>query len=305
MSEHSLISWFWTVIGPSASGQGSAPAGPVSPRVQRSISRRLYECIDARTGNGGEQSESAESAMRIAAYSDGNMDGQERAQFEKELVSSVERREELIRAAEWLDEIDSKRESAPEHLIRQAIALNVQAPQAQSISWKHRLSEFLASLTPQTRWQVLTHGVTAVLFLVVGITLTGQFFASPQKDIVVQLNPPSLSGETLPDQKSTVVLPTNNFWDETTNLTIGRVAISEELANALIAYYRSPSPTTQHDLLAILGQSKSLPIGPIPVKAIAVEPEFIARLSADPTTRPAILALKILAGGIMLIGSSD
>src|SRR5262245_53279359 len=99
------------LIGQAEQGDKSSPA---APEASHELSQRLRELVSADAGSSRPADRGqAEEALRLAAYLDGTMDAQERSTYERELAQSPERREEVVSAAAWFDEIETKMEQAP------------------------------------------------------------------------------------------------------------------------------------------------------------------------------------------------
>src|SRR5262245_344249 len=74
----------------------------LSPAARRALAQELRERIDQNSGGKGSGGEIGDDdladTMRLAAYLDGRMEGQEKATFENELAQNPDRRNALISA---------------------------------------------------------------------------------------------------------------------------------------------------------------------------------------------------------------
>jgi len=95
------------------------PQDPVDALIRR---------LAASEPRGRPEGGTSDEHMRLATYVDGGMPDQEKAAFEQELAGSADRREELVGSVAWFDELDAKRQPAPDHLVRQVLALDRRAP---------------------------------------------------------------------------------------------------------------------------------------------------------------------------------
>lgn len=154
---------------------------PMSQEPIDALIRRLAG--DEPAGSRADRDPATEN-MRLAAYLDGGMTAEERAAFEQELAHSAGRREDLLSAVAWSDEIDAKREHAPDHVVQQVLALDAMKTEAsRGIWWRGWL--------PASRRQWIFAGASALACVLVALIalqiLSGPSFRLPEH--VSTLNP--------------------------------------------------------------------------------------------------------------------
>src|ERR1700680_3806108 len=83
------------------------PHPALSPEERRALALALHELFDqpGDAAKSGSDQDATAGHMRLATYLDGGMTQQEKAAFEAELARSPARRDQLISAVAWLEEI--------------------------------------------------------------------------------------------------------------------------------------------------------------------------------------------------------
>jgi len=193
MSEHSLGSWLRWLTGTTDPGQAEGRPLDVSHMARHPLTQKLHELMNNSSNNmdtaGRVGADASLDPMRIAAYIDGKMEALERTEFERELTNSAEWRDELMSSIEWLEAIKTAHESAPEHLIKQAIALeNSPRSMQPEAGWlRDMLSAFIGVFTPQRRWVIAASAVAAAVVLAIGGSFTLMHFlqVSPSEKSII------------------------------------------------------------------------------------------------------------------------
>src|SRR5262245_34223756 len=121
------------LIGQAEAGEGAKnpPSSPISTAEGRALSQRLRAIVDGEASEAGTKIAdrgAAADALTLAAYLDGSMSAAEREAFETELTRSPARRDDLIAAAAWIDEIAARQTTPPADATALAIALDTGAP---------------------------------------------------------------------------------------------------------------------------------------------------------------------------------
>ena len=139
------------LIGPAETGEGGPR--PLSPAERRALSQRLRAIVDDDAAERGAEAPDrgpAADALKLAAYLDGGMSASERDAFEAELVRSPARRDDLIAAVAWIEQISAQQEMPPADATALAIALErrKRRPRLRSIRRRIRRLDRMAAAAP-------------------------------------------------------------------------------------------------------------------------------------------------------------
>ncbi len=257
---------------------GEGPEPPLSAAEQHALRAALADGSGPEA-RGEADRDAAADHMRLAAYLDGSMTADERAAFEQELARSPAAREELISAVAWLDEVDAKRQSAPDHLVRQALALPAGPRTAGEAWWRGWLP------APGRGWVFAAAAIAGVLIALVAIQVVRQ---APSSGPSFRL--PDLAGRDKPLESR----PAVTRW---------RITVSPELIAALLAYDRNPEKDERARLAARLKEDGTIPIE-LTSESILVEQRLRERLQRnDPPA--AIFITRSADNGSVILSSAD
>jgi len=173
--------------------------------------------------------------MRMAAYLDGGMTPDERAAYERELAQSPDRREELLSAVAWSDEIDAKRQAAPDHLVGQVLALDARSSRKTADAWWR-------GWLPASGRQWVFAGASVLASIAIAFVAFQAARNAPGPSFKL----PDIAGLNGPRE---------------TRPAISRVTIpmSDALAKALAAYDRNSGARERADLVAALKNAGRIP----------------------------------------------
>jgi hypothetical protein len=286
------------LIGPAVGGQPGSRA--LSAAEGRAMSQRLRAIVDGEGGAGGAESGPAAEALKLAAYLDGSMTGPERDAFEAELVRSPPRRDGLIAAAAWIDEIAAKQEMPPPEVTAQAIALEAAAAPARRTAG---FTGFIEWLLPRPRLAIATSALAALAIVAVGIDVA--LHTNPQFRQVIQSQSPPSGGSLAPSEgwrESSAREPTSAPERPFLPAKPGEpIVLTAETINTLIAYRDDPSPARRQDVLTALARAGAAPLPGDRVRAITVEPKLYERLTQPRAGLPTRIAARLSLDGELIV----
>jgi hypothetical protein len=287
--------------------QGDATPRPVSPEEGRELSRRLRDLVNADAGGGAPDQGSAEEALKLAAYLDGTMGADERAAFERDLVHSPQRREELISAAAWLDEIEAKRQLPPASIAARALALDVARPRAATEGWWVRFVRSLDATFSGRRLAVATTALASVAIVAVGLDIAlhtnPALFGTPESGTTPQLQ---AGAPNWPDRVA--LEPRARMPSEETRpprfalpMRASEINSNAELIDAVIAYHDDPSQRNRQQLLAALARG-GLPAQEAGlVQTIEVQKRLRDRFGSAGGRRVLTVAISLVSDGTLTL----
>ena len=272
----------------------------VSPAEGRALSERLRAIVDDETGaRGGAITDRgpAADALRLAAYLDGGMSASEREAFEAELVRSPARRDELIAAAAWIEEITAKHETPPAAATARALALDSPAP-AVAAKGGAGFVGWIEWLLPRPRLALATSALA--VFAIATVALDIALHTSPQLRSVIQQTGPQ--GGIDISQQSTRQPPERTFLPA---LPGDAVVLTAETINALIAYRDDPSPARRQELLAALARAGAPPMAADGVRSIVLQPQLTERLTQRTGALPTRISARLSVNGELTIAIAN
>lgn len=300
------------LIGQAEPGKGAS--SPLSPAESRALSQRLRAIVDGDAGEGHAEVPDrglAADALKLAAYLDGSMSAAEREAFEAELTRSPARRDDLIAAAAWIDEITAKQTTPPADATALAVALETGAP-SQSTTRRAGFAGLMEWLLPRPRLAFATSALASVAIVAVGIDIA--FHTNPQFRQVIesQSSPPRGPAVGLPGdsarQPSSMLPPPAANPDRPVPppARLGDpIILTAETINALIAYRNDPSPARQKALLTALARAGAAPIPADQVRAIMLQPQLYERLTQPRDGLPTFISAKFSIGGELVIAIAN
>jgi hypothetical protein len=289
---------------------GDRQAAPLSPAESHALSQRLRAIVDGDAGEGakGLDRGPAEDALKLAAYLDGSMSTAEREAFEAELARSAARRDELIAAAAWIDELAAKQTTPPADASALAIALETAAP-AQSATRRAGFAGLIEWLLPRPRLAFATSALASLAIVAVGIDIA--FHTNPQfRQVIQSQSSPGEPGISWPgdSQVSTRLPPANNNPDRPLPppARLGDpFVLTAETINALIAYRNDPTPERQKTLLAALTRAGAAPIPADQVRAVMLQPQLYERLTQPRGGLPTFISARFSVAGELIIAIAN
>jgi hypothetical protein len=295
------------LVGQAESGEGGSPA--FSPAEGRVLSLRLRAIVDgdaAEHGAAGTDVGPAADALKLAAYLDGGMTASERDAFEAELARSPARRDDLIAALAWIDEVAARQAMPPAHVAASAIAL--ETPPAPAAAQRGAgFAGWIEWLLPRPRLAFATSALASIAIVAVGIDIA--FHTNPQFRQVVQsqVSPRDMVSPGDGSNTSARVPPSHAKTDRP-SAPVARlgdpIILTAETINALIAYRDDPSPARQKELLAALARAGSGPIPADRVRVIMLQPQLYERLTQRGTL-PGWISARITVGGELVIAIAN
>src|SRR5262249_47612194 len=151
-------------------------------------------------------------------------------EYERQLMGSPDRRDELVSAAAWLDEIEAKTEAPPAELTAFALKLDNARPEPHKPS---RFVAFIERLFPGPRLALATSAIASVAIVAVGL------------DVALKVNPGLMPSHELAGPPAQVAHTDRPFGQPRANRPDGpsmvyptrqapvlQVAVSPELRNA-------------------------------------------------------------------------
>jgi hypothetical protein len=278
------------LVGPSEAGQ--AGVRPLSAEESRALSQQLRAIVDGETSADTAQRADdgpAADALKLAAYLDGSMTVPERDAFEAELVRSQARRDEVVAAAAWIEEIAAKHEMPPASATALATALETPAA-AQSAKPAGGFTAWIEWLLPRPRLAVATSALASFAILAVGVDIA--LHTNPQFRAAIQSTAtPGDAPDTWKQPPDRTFLP---------SLPGDPLILNAETINALIAYRNDPSQARQTELLAALTRAGAR-IAHDRVRSIALQPQLIERLSQRGGTLPTRISTRLSINGELAI----
>jgi hypothetical protein len=291
------------LIGPAE--PGDAGPRPQSPAERRALSRRLRAIVgDDAYERGSEAPDRgpAADALKLAAYLDGGMSAAERDAFEAELVRLPTRRDDLIAAVDWIDQMSAQQAMPPADATALAIALERGAPSAPATR-SARFSGWIEWLLPRPRLAIATSALATFAIVAVGIDIA--LHTNPQFRQVIQSqsSPPGGSDAW---QDTATRLPPSNARPEQPLLPpapqLGDpILFTAETINALIGYHDDPSAARRQDLLAALARAGAAEIPPDRVRSIAIQPQLVERLAQPRGSLPTQISARLSIDGELAI----
>jgi hypothetical protein len=286
------------LVGQAEPGEPGAP----SPAEGRAVSQRLRAIVDGDVDERDERDRGlAADALTLAAYLDGSMSAPERDAFEAELTRSPSRRDDLIAAAAWIDQIAARRQTPPAEATALAIALEqrMDGPAARRAGF----TGFIEWLLPRPRLAIATSALASIAIVAVGIDIA--LHTSPQFRQAIQPQSPALStpgdsGRGTSTRQPSNARPERPFPPPAPQLG-DPVVLTAETINALLAYRDDPSPARQKELLAALERAGSAPIAADQVRAIMLQPQLYERLTQPRSTLPTWISARLTIGGELAI----
>ena len=292
------------LIGPAE--PGDAGPRPQSPAERRALSHRLRAIVgdDAyeRESEAPDRSPAAD-ALKLAAYLDGGMSASERDAFEAELVRSPARRDDLIAAVDWIEQMSAHQAMPPADATARAIALEREAPSAPATR-SAGFSGWIERLLPRPRWAIATSALATFAIVAVGIDIA--LHTNPQFRQAIQSQSSPAGGSDAPAWQDISRLPSSNALPERPLLPpapqLGDpILFTAETINTLLAYRDDPSAARRQDLLAALMRAGAPDIPADRVRAIAIQPQLVERLSKPRGDLPTQISARLSLDGELAI----
>jgi len=292
------------LIGPAETGDGGARAQ--SPAERRALSRRLRAIVGddaAERGSEAPDRGPAADALKFAAYLDGGMSASERDTFEAELVRSPARRDDLLAAVAWLEQISAQQAMPPADATALAIALEPEAPSAPA-QHSAGFSGWIEWLLPRPRLAIATSALATFAIVAVGIDIA--LHTNPQFRQVIQSQPTPTGGSDAPAWQDSARLPPSNAQSRRPLLPpapqLGDpILFTAETINALIAYRDDPSAARRRDLLATLVRAGAPEIPADRVRSIALQPQLVERMTQPRGGLPTQISARLSMDGELAI----
>ncbi len=292
------------LIGPPETGD--AGPRPQSPAERRALSRRLRAIVDDDAGERGGVTPDhgpAADALKLAAYLDGGMSVSERDAFEAELVRSPARRDDLIAAAEWIEQMSARQEMPPADATALAIALEREAPSAPA-QRSAGFAGWIEWLLPRPRLAIATSALATFAIVAVGIDIA--LHTNPQFRQVIQSQSMPAGGSDAPAWQDISRLPPSNARPERPLLPpapqLGDpILFTAETINALIAYRDDPSAARRQELLATLVRAGAPEIPADRVRSVALQPQLVERITQPLGGLPAQISARLSIDGELSI----
>jgi hypothetical protein len=299
------------LIGQAEPGEGAS--SPLSPAEGRALSQRLRAIVDGEAGESSAKAPdrgAAADALTLAAYLDGSMSAAERDAFEAELTRSPARRDDLIAAAAWIDEIAAKQATPPADATALAIALATAAP-AQPKQRGAGVAGLIEWLLPRPRLAYATAALASIAIVAVGVDIA--LHTNPQFRQVIQAPAPQggqiagLPGDNARERSAR--LPPADASPDRPQPPPARLGdpfmLTAETINALIAYRNDPSAARQRALLAALVRAGSAPIPASEIRAIMLQPQLYERLTQPRDGLPTFISARFSVGGELIIAIAN
>jgi hypothetical protein len=292
------------LVGAAEPGEGGTR--PVPPAEGRAWAQRLRAIVDGDADERGAEARDrglAADALKLAAYLDESMTASERDAFEAELTRSPARRDELIAAAAWIDEIAARQETPPAEATALAIALAAPAP-AGAATRGGGFAGLIEWLLPRPRLAIATSALASIAIVAVGIDIA--LHTNPQFRQAIQSQSAAPGGPVLNAPGDTLArqVPPSARTDRP-SLPAPQLGdpfmLTAETINALLAYRDDPSPGRQKALLAALARAGSAPIPPERVRAIMLQPQLYERLTQQRGDLPTWISARFTVAGELAI----
>jgi hypothetical protein len=300
------------LIGQAEPGEGVS--SPLSAAESRALSRHLRAIVDDAAGEGAGKVPDrgpAADALKLAAYLDDSMNAAEREAFEAELTQSPARRDELIAAAAWIDDIAARQTTPPADATALAIALETSAP-AQLKRRGAGFAGLIEWLLPRPRLAFATSALASLAIVAVGVDIA--FHTNPQfrQVIEAQTSPPGGQVAGLPGdnarERSSRLPPATDNPDRPLPPPVrlgDPIILTAEIINAVIAYRDDPTAARQKTLLAALASAGSAPIAGDQVRAIMLQPQLYERLTQPRDGLPRFISVRFSIGGELIIAAAN
>jgi hypothetical protein len=284
---------------------GDAGPRPQSPADRHALSRRLRAIVGDDAGERGSEAADrgpAADALKLAAYLDGGMSASERDAFEGELVRSPTRRDDLVAAVEWIEQISAHQALPPADATALAIALERGAPTAPA---KHSagFTGWIEWLLPRPRLAIATAALAMFAIVAVGIDIA--LHTNPQFRQVIQ-SQSSLPGglETPPWQDNSRLPPLSpperSMLPPAPQLG-DPIPFTAETINAMIAYRDDPSAARIQALLATLVRAGGPEVPASSVRSVALQPLLVERLTQPLGGLPTQISARMSMNGELVI----
>jgi len=292
------------LIGPAE--PGDAGPRPQSPAERRALSRQLRAIVgndaDERGSEAPDRGPAAD-ALMLAAYLDGGMSASERAAFEAELVRSPARRDDLIAAVGWIEQMSAQQAMPPADATALAIALEQEAPAAPE---KHStgFSGWVEWLLPRPRLAIATSALATFAIVAVGIDIA--LHTNPQFRQVIQSQSSPAGGSDAPAWQDSSRLPPSSVQPERPMLPpapqLGDpMLFTAETINALIAYRNDPTAARRQELLTALVRAGAPEIPSTRVRSVTLQPQLVERLVKPLDGLPTQISARLSLDGELTI----
>lgn len=294
------------LVGQADAAKTGAP--PFSTAEGHALSQRLRAMLDDEmSGQGGQAPDRgpAADALRLAAYLDGSMTPSEREAFEGELVRSPARRDELIAAAAWIEEIAAKHEAPPAVATARALALEGPVPSA-AAKRGAGFAALIEWLLPRPRLAMATSALA--VFAIATVALDIALHTSPQLRAVIQSQQNGPQSPTVDFTRQTArdaqkpATPDRPFLP---SLPGNAIVLTAETINALLAYRNDPSPARLQELLGALARAGGPPLTAERVRSITVEPQLYDALTQRAGPLPARISARLSVGGELTVAVAN
>jgi len=267
---------------------GTLDQSALSHEDRQALAQRLRDLLDEGSqGASGTDRGPAAEAAQLAAYLDGAMDSEERAAFERELLQSPQRRDELLSTAAWLDELAARPETPPADATELAMALGTPVSQP---ARRRGIAAFLESLLPRQRFAVAS-ALAAVLIAVVGV------------DIAVRMT--SQVGVPSVQYGERTALPSPGDPLRTWQGSSNRIVLTAETINALVAYRDNPEEPQRQALVRTLNRAGAAAFDNRNVRSITLQPRLVELLNNRSGPLPARLSAELAPDGTLTLDRAD
>ncbi len=281
------------------------------------LARRLRAMVESEAGEGGFQRSDqtpdhgpAADALQLAAYLDGAMTAMERDAFEAALAQSPGRREALIAAVAWIEEVATRNENPPAALTALAIALE-DGPKP---AGRAGVTGFIEWLLPRPRLAIATSALASIAIVAVGFDIA--LHMSPSLRPAVQSPAPQVAPAADRPASGVVMRETSMLPPMSAAVPIHSpqpsvprdgdpFVLTAETINALIAYRNDPSPARRTELLAVLARSGAPAVPVERVRTITVQSLLLERLTKPAGGLPTRIATRLSMDGVLSIAGMD
>ena len=272
---------------------GEARPNPLSREESHALSQRLRALVrEEAAGSSGPDHGPAAEALRLATYLDGAMDPVERATFERELVDSPERRDELIGAVAWLDDLAAKRALPPADALELAMALDTPAPPTPRGRGMAAIVEWLL---PRPRLAMATSALATVAIAAVGLDIALHMSPLMNRPPVVESGQPTQATYDRPFLPNSTIRPGQS----------DQILLTAETINAVIAYQDKPAEPQRLELLRVLARAGAPAFDARSVRSIALQPKLSERLRQRDGRLPTTISASLSLDGTLRLDSAD
>ncbi len=232
------------------------------------------------------------------------MSAAERDAFETELILSPTRRDDLIAAVDWIEQMSVQQAMPPADATARAIALEREAPSA-TATRSAGFSGWIERLLPRPRLAIATSALATLAIVAVGIDIA--LHTNPQFRQVIQSQSMPAGGPDAPAWQDTATrLPPSNAQPERPLLPpapqLGDpILFSAETINALIGYRDDPSATRRQELLVALARAGAPEIPTDRVRSVALQPQLVERLTQPLGGLPTQISARLSIDGELAI----